>query len=74
MEDIYHSLTSLGFLPEEQKGCHKGSRSTGELLYSDQHILNESKTRRKNLAMAWINYKKAMTVSTKLDHKQSPNV
>ena len=25
----------------------------------DQHILNESKTKRKNLAMAWINYKKA---------------
>ena len=25
----------------------------------DQHILDESKTRRKNLAMAWIDYKKA---------------
>ena len=25
-----------------------------ELLYIDQHILNESKNRRKNLAMAWI--------------------
>ena len=25
----------------------------------DQHILNESKTRQKNLAMAWIDYKKA---------------
>ena len=41
--------------PHEQKG----SRGTGELLYTDQHILNESKTRRKNLAMAWIDYKKA---------------
>ena len=30
-----------------------------ELLYIDQQILNESKTRRKNLAMAWIDYKKA---------------
>ena len=30
-----------------------------KLLYIDQHILNESKTRRKNLAMAWIDYKKA---------------
>ena len=30
-----------------------------ELLYIDQHILNESKTRRKNLAVAWIDYKKA---------------
>ena len=27
--------------------------------YIDQHILSESKTRRKSLAMAWIDYKKA---------------
>ena len=45
--------------PDEQKGCRKGSRGTAELLYIDQHILNESKTRRKNLAMASIDYKKA---------------
>ena len=30
-----------------------------ELLYIDQHILNESKTRQENQAMAWIDYKKA---------------
>ena len=53
------SLTNLGLLPDEQKRCCKGSRGTVELLYIDQHILNETKTRRKNLAMAWINYKKA---------------
>ena len=45
--------------PDKQKGCRKGSRGTAELLFIDQHILNESKTRRKNLAMAWIDYKKA---------------
>ena len=44
---------------DEQKGCHKGSKGTAELLYIDQHILNESKARRKNLAMAWIDNKKA---------------
>ena len=53
-EKIYYSLAS-----REQKGCRKCSRGTAELLYIDQHILNESKTRRKNLAMAWIDYKKA---------------
>ena len=37
----------------------KGSRGTAELLYIDQHILNESNTRRKNLAMALIDYKNA---------------
>ena len=58
-EEIYYSLTSLGLFPDEQKGCCKGSRGIAELLYIDQHILDESKTRRKNLAMAWINYKKA---------------
>ena len=56
---IYNSLTSRRLFPEEQKGCRKGSRGTGELLYLDKHILNESKTRQKNLAMAWIDYKKA---------------
>ena len=58
-EEIYYSLTSRGLFPEEQKGYCKGSRSTAELLYIDQHILSESKTRRKNLAMAWIDDKKA---------------
>ena len=57
-EEIYFSLTSLGVFLEEQKGCRKRHRGTGELLYIDQHILNESKTP-KTLAMAWIDYKKA---------------
>ena len=61
-EEIYYSLTSRGLFPDEQKGCRKGSRGTAELLYIDQHILNESKNRRKNLAMAWIDYKKAYMV------------
>ena len=58
-EEIYYSLTSRGLFPEEQKGCRKGSIGTEDLLYKGQHILNESKTRRKNLAVAWIDYKKA---------------
>ena len=59
MEKIYYSLTSHGLFPDEQKGCRKWSRGTAELQYIDQHILNESKKRRKNLAMAGIDYKKA---------------
>ena len=58
-EEIYYSLTSCGLFPEEQKGCCKWSRGTAELLYMDQHILNDSKARRKNLAIARIDYKKA---------------
>ena len=41
---IYYSPTSRGLFPDEQKGCRKESRGTAELLYIDQHILNESKT------------------------------
>ena len=51
-EEIYYLLISCGLFPNEQKGCRKGSRGTAELLYIDQHILNEGKNRRKNLAMA----------------------
>ena len=58
-EEIYYSLTIRGLFPDEQKGCRKGSRGTAELLYINQHILNESNTRRKNIALAWIDYNKA---------------
>ena len=55
-EEIYYSLTSRALFPDKQKGCCTG---TGELLDIYQHIVNESKNRRKNLDMAWIHYKKA---------------
>ena len=58
-EDMYTHLEGRGVLPEEQKGCKKGSRGTNDLLYIDQQILREVKRRKKNLATAWIDYKKA---------------
>ena len=58
-EEIHYSLIRLELFPYKQKGCRKGSRGTAELLHIDQHILNESKNRRKNLTMAWIDNKKA---------------
>ena len=61
-EKIYYLLTSRGLFPDEQKGCRKGSGGTAELIYIDQHILNERKIRRKNLAIAWIDYKKAYDI------------
>ena len=45
-EKIYYSLTSRGLFPDEQKGCHKGSRDTAELLWIAQHIPKEGKIRR----------------------------
>ena len=59
---IYYSLISLVLFTEKLKGCRNGTRDTGELLCIVQHILNESKTRQKNLAIAWINNQKWLTV------------
>ena len=58
-EKIYYSLISCEIFPEEQKRYCKRTRGTEEILYIDQHILNESKTRQKNLAMTCIDYKRA---------------
>ena len=57
---IYYSLISREFFSDEQKGCRKRTRGTEELLYVAQQILNESKTRWNNLAMALIDYKKSL--------------
>ena len=61
-EKIYYSLKSHRLFPEELKGCRKGSRGTSELLLRHQLILNGSNTRGINLAMAWIDIKKAYDV------------
>ena len=46
-EEIYNLLVSRRLFLEGQKGCRKGTRGTGELLYIDNIILKESKTIRK---------------------------
>ena len=57
-DQIYAHLDQEKLLPEEQKGCRKGSRGT-DLLYIDRAVIKEVKSRNKNLAMAWLDYKKA---------------
>ena len=61
-DQIYPHLDQEKLLPEEQKGCMKGSRGTNDLLYIDRAVIKEVKSRNKNLAMAWIDYKKAYMV------------
>ena len=56
---IYAHLDQEKLLPEEQKGCRKGSRGTNDLLYINRAVIKDLKSRNKNLAMAWIDYKKA---------------
>ena len=45
-------------MPEEQKGCREGSSGTNDLLYIDRVVIKEVKSRNRNLAIAWIDYKK----------------
>ena len=56
-DQIYLDQEKL--LPEEQKVCKKGSRETNDLLYIDRAVIKEVKSRNKNLATVWIDYKKA---------------
>ena len=56
-EKIYYLLISWELFPEEQKRCRKVTRAIREQCI-DQHIPNESKIRRKNEAMAWIDNEK----------------
>ena len=58
-DQIYAHLDQEKLLTEEQKGCRKGSRGTNHLLNIDREVIKEVKSRNRNLAMTWIDYKKA---------------
>ena len=58
-DQIYAHLDQEKLLPEEQKGCRKGSKGINDLLYINRGVIKEVKSRNKNLAMAWIDHKKA---------------
>ena len=56
IKKIYYSLISRGIFPDKQKGCRKRTRGIEELLCI---YLRSTHLQKKNLAMAWIDYKKA---------------
>ena len=58
-DQIYAHIDQEKLLQEEQKECRKVSRGTNDLPYIDRAVITEVKSRNKNLAMAWIGYKKA---------------
>eukprot|EP00795_Rhopilema_esculentum_P016163 gene16163-biopygen5458 len=58
-EKIYSYLEVNNILPNEQKGCRKKSKGTKDQLLIDKTILRDCKKKHKNLAMAWVDYKKA---------------
>ena len=58
-DQIYGHLDQQKLLPVEQKGSRKRSKGTNDLLYINWAVIREVKTRKNNLAIAWIDYKKA---------------
>ena len=58
-EDLYEFLDIENLLPDEQKGCRKNSQGTKDQRYVDKMVLNEIKSRMKNIAVGWIDCKKA---------------
>ena len=58
-ENFYSFLEEEKILPEEQKGCERNSRGTKGQVFLDKTVLRGRKRRSTNLAMAWIDYRKA---------------
>ena len=58
-EKIYDHLHLNNVLPDEQKGCRKGSRGTKDQLLIDKAVLRDARVKKRCLAMAWIDYQKA---------------
>ena len=58
-KDMYCFMENENLLPEEQKGCRRKSRGTKDQLLIDKTILEDCRKRRTNLAMVWIDYRKA---------------
>ena len=53
-EEMYNYLEQEKILPDEQKGCKRGSRGTKDQLLIDKTVLKECKKRQTNLCMGWI--------------------
>ena len=55
-EETYNYLERGKILPEEQKGCRRGSRGIKNILLIDKTVLKDCKKRNTNLSMAWIDW------------------
>ena len=49
-EKTYYSLIRCRLFPEEQNGCLKGKRGTGDLQYIDQHVRKKSTMKQKKIS------------------------
>jgi hypothetical protein len=55
----YKYMDGEKLMPKEQKGCSRGSKGCKDHLLISKAILQECKSRKKSLCMAWIDYQKA---------------
>ena len=55
-DKIYNYLEKKMLLPAEQKECRRKRKWTGNLLFIDKMILQGVRMKKKNLAVAWIDY------------------
>lgn len=56
---ISSHLTANNLLAVEQNGCRAGAKGSKELLVIDSIITAQAKTKRRNISMGWIDYRKA---------------
>lgn len=56
---LYNHLLENHLLPAEQKGCRRASRGCKDQLLISKMVIETAKKRKKNLSLAWIDYKKA---------------
>ena len=63
---MHESLDERGVLTEEQKEFQKGAWGTSDLIFIDKTILKEAKRRRKNLALCWLEHRKAYSMAPHL--------
>ena len=58
-EQLYEHVNTIDMLPSEQKGRRKETRGKKDQLLIDRMVLKNCKRRHTNLAMAYVDYKKA---------------
>ena len=58
-ERSYTHIAKNNILPEEQRGCVRNSYGCKDQLLINKMIIEDCKRKKKNLRMAWIDYKKA---------------
>ena len=56
--EIYNHLEENGILPEEQKSCHRNSRTTKDQLLIDKAVIKKCRKTKVGLSMIWIDYRK----------------